>query len=244
LYITGFVCLGSPNVAAGLDIPASGDDPDALYAAREDLESARRAADIWALAVARDPSNFASAWKLARARYWLGGHAPGEQVREQFELGIAAARQAIKAKPERAEGHFWLAANMGGLAETQGGLTGLKYRSAIRESLERVLAIDAAFQHGSADRALGRWYLKVPRLFGGSKSKSETHLRRSLEYNPHSTASLYFLAETLLAQGRDSEAVEMLTRILEAPPDPDWGPEDREFKRKAQAKLRELAPSR
>ena len=49
--------------------------------------------------------------------------------------------------------------------------------------------------HGSADRALGRWYFKVPRLFGGNKKLAEEHLKASLTYNPDATISHYFLAE-------------------------------------------------
>ena len=123
---------------------------------------------------------------------------------------------------------------MGALAESFGLRQGLKYRSEIKNELESVLRIDPAFQQGSADRALGRWYLKVPGLFGGSQKKSEEHLRKSLTYNPNSTASLYFLAETLIAMNRKDDARATLEKVLAVPIDPDWAPEDREFKAKAQ----------
>ena len=212
---------------------SAGEDPDALYAQRERLDAARRAAEIWEAALKQDADDFEAAWKLARARYWLGGHVTGEHVKREHEAGETAARRAIVIRPGRPEGHFWLAANLGALAETQGRLTGLRLRKEIRRELERVLAIDPAFQQGSADRALGRWYLKVPGLFGGSRSKAEMHLRRSLTYNPRSTASLFFLAETLAADDRDDEAHAVLRQLLAAPLDPDWAPEDREFKQKA-----------
>src|SRR5439155_987244 len=95
----------------------------------------------------------------------------------------------------RPEGHFWIAANMGALAESFGLRAGLKYRKPVKEELETVLRLDPAFQQGSADRALGRWYFKVPRLFGGSHKLAEDHLRASLKYNANSTASRYFLSE-------------------------------------------------
>jgi hypothetical protein len=101
-----------------------------------------------------------------------------------------------------------------------------------------VLRLDPAFQHGSADRALGRWYFKVPGLFGGSNRKSEEHLRRSLTYAPSSSASLYFLAETLIDMKRKSEAKAILDRLIAAPADPAWAPEDREFKEKARRLIR------
>ena len=224
-------------IVPGAGPQAADADPDALYAQREDLASARKAAEIWAARLAADPRQFEAAWKLARARYWLGGHAPEAERKPTLEAGIAAARSAIAAQPQRPEGHFWLAANMGALAESFGLRQGLKYRGDIKAALLTVLKIDPAFQQGSADRALGRWYFKVPGLFGGSRKKSEEHLRRSLEFNPNSTASRYFLAETLIESNRRQEARTELQRVLDAPAHPDWAPEDREFKAKAKTLL-------
>jgi hypothetical protein len=212
-------------------------DPDGLYAARADLAKAREAAAIWADRLQKNAKDFESAWKLARARYWLGGHAPEAERKALLEGGIDAGRTAVTLEPKRPQGHFWIAANMGALAESFGMRQGLKYRGDIKAALEQVLALDPAFQQGSADRALGRWYYKVPGLFGGSNKKSEEHLRKSLTYNPNSTASHFFLAETLLDLGRKPEARAELQTVLDAPVDPDWGPEDREFKDKAKALL-------
>jgi tetratricopeptide (TPR) repeat protein len=215
-------------------------DPDALYRQREDINSAKRAAEIWDGRLRANPQDFESAWKLARADYWLGGHAPQTERKAYLEAGIAAGRAAVAAGPNRPEGHFWIAANMGALAESFGLRQGLKYRGDIRDELMIVLKLDPGFQQGSADRALGRWYFKVPGLFGGSKKKSEEHLRRSLTYNPNSTASRFFLAETLLDMDRKAEAMTELQRVLDAPVDPEWAPEDNEFKAQAQRLLATL----
>ena len=219
-------------------------DPDALYAHRDDINNARRAADLWAGRLQVNGKDFESAWKLARARYWLGGHANDKERKAFLEAGIAAGRQAVAIEPKRPEGHFWIAANMGALAESFGLRQGLKYRGEIRDELMTVLRLDASFQHGSADRALGRWYLKVPGLFGGSKKKSEEHLRRSLTYNPNSIASRFFLAETLLDMDRKAEAIAELQHIVALQPDPEWIPEDREFKQKAARLLTTLLQRR
>jgi tetratricopeptide (TPR) repeat protein len=183
--------------------------------------------------VSADPRNADAAWKLARSDYWLGGHAPEAERRRFFEQGIDAGRKAVALQPNRPEGHFWIAANMGALAESYGLRQGLKYRKPIKEELETVLRLDPRFQQGSADRALGRWYFKVPSLFGGSHKEAEAHLRASLTYNPNSTASHFFLAELLLDDGRKDDARAELQKIRDAPIDPDWAPEDRDFKDKA-----------
>ena len=241
LGTVGLVDGQAPAAVTPLATAASApSNPEALYAAREDLPNARRAAAIWAERLKQNPRDFESAWKLARARYWLGGHAPEAERKQLFEDGIAAGRTAVAVEPNHPEGHFWIAANMGALAESFGMSQGLKYRGTIKDELLTVLNLDPAFQEGSADRALGRWYCKVPGLFGGSKQKSEEHLKRSLKYGPDSTASHFFLAETLFDQHRRDEARVELQRVIDAPLDPDWGPEDREFKTKAKAKLAEM----
>jgi hypothetical protein len=117
---------------------------------------------------------------------------------------------------------------------------GLKYRGPIKEALETVLRLDPGYLQGSADRALGRWYYKVPGLFGGSKKKSEEHLRKSLTYNPNSSASHFFLAETLFELDRKNDAIDELKKVIAAPLDPDWEAEDREFKRKAEQRLAQV----
>jgi hypothetical protein len=245
ILVPGSIAPYASTVTAGIcQADAHAADPDALYARREELASAKRAEAIWAARLSAKSADFESAWKLARARYWIGGHAPQGERKPTFESGIAAARAAIAARPGSPEGHFWKAANMGALAESFGIRQGLKYRGEIKAALLRVLTIDPAFQQGSADRALGRWYFKVPGLFGGSRGKSVEHLQRSLAYGPHSTASHFFLAETLLDWGRVAEAKDHLQRVIDAPLDPDWTPEDREFKQKARELLVSLANRR
>jgi hypothetical protein len=213
-------------------------DPDALYRERATIAKAREAVGIWNARLTKNPNDFESAWKLARAEYWLGGHNEPGARRADLERGVEAGRRASVLEPTRPEGHFWMAACMGQLAESFGMRQGLKYRTPIREALEKVLQIDAAYQNGSADRALGRWYYKVPGLFGGSKKKSEEHLRKSLTYDPQSTASHFFLAETLFELDRKADAIAELQRVIDGPVNPEWEPEDREFKQQAAERLK------
>jgi hypothetical protein len=209
-----------------------------LYGDRENTASATEAAEIWAARLAANANDFESAWKLARARYWLGTNGlPQPERRAALEAGIEAGRKAVAVQPNRPEGHFWIAANMGALAESFGVRQGIRYRGPIRDELQTVLKLDPAFMHGSADRALGRWYYKVPGLFGGDKKKSETHLRKALSYNQNSVITRLFLAETLIELDRPAEARKELEAALAAPEDPQWAPEDRRFKQQAKQLL-------
>ena len=130
---------------------------------------------------------------------------------------------------------------MGALAESFGLRQGIKYRGQIRDAMEMTLKLNPAFLDGSADRALGRWYYKVPGLFGGSNKKSEEHLRKSLTYNPNSIISHIFLAETLADMGRTDDARKEAQAAIDAPLDPNWAPEDRRFKEQAKQLLQRLS---
>ena len=231
MYICATLLPGLPVVAQSAD---------ALYADRANLASARRAADLWSAALTDNPRDFDSAWKLARADYWLGGHALKSEERSFYEKGMEAARRAIAIEPNRPEGHFWLAATMGDLAQSAGLGAGLKYRKPIKTELETVLRLDRAFLDGSADRALGRWYYRVPRLFGGSHKQAEEHLKAALKYKDASTVTHYFLAELYADDGRVADARAELQQVLDAPVDPEWAPEDQEWKIKARQLLTTL----
>jgi tetratricopeptide (TPR) repeat protein len=233
LYIAGFGVIG-----VATQQPA---DPDALYRDRTNLASATRAASLWEQQLVANPTDFDAAWKLSRAQYWLGTHGlPARERRAALEAGIAAGRKAVTINQAKPEGHFWMAANMGALAESFGLRQGIRYRGAIRTALETVLRLDPGFQQGSADRALGRWYYKVPGLFGGDKRRSELHLRKALTYNPDSVITRLFLAETLLELNRNDEARRELEVAIAAPDDPEWIPEDSVFREQARQRLATL----
>ena len=123
---------------------------------------------------------------------------------------------------------------MGALAESFGVRAGLKYRKPIKDELETVLRLDPAFQQGSADRALGRWYFKVPGLFGGSHKLAEAAPARVADVQPDTAPRRTSSSpKLLLDDGRKDEARAELQKVLDAPLDPDWAPEDQEFKDKA-----------
>jgi hypothetical protein len=216
-------------------------DPEELYRRREDVSSAKQAAAIWAAAPASD---YEAAWRLSRVSYWVGTHAPDRERQAALTQGINAGERAVRLNPDRPEGHFWLAVDMGALAEASSVVRGLMYRSRIRSELERAMAIDADWQDGSAETALGQWYAEVPRLLGGSRSTAEQHFRHVLNRFPQSKTALSYLAGMLAADGRSDEARVLWQRVMGAPIDPEWSPEDRDYRRQAAERIRVLTSTR
>ena len=216
---------------------AADPDPDALYRERADVARAREALGLWEARLKANPKDFESAWKIARATYWIGPHEDRDAGRRTLERGVTAGTSAAAIAPQRPEGHFWRAANMGALAESYGLRQGLKYRGAIKDALEQVLKIDPAFQSGAAYSALGRWYHMVPGLFGGSEARSEEYLRKALTLNGNSILAHFYLAETLFERDKHTEALDELKKVVAARRSPDFEPEDRELQMKAAAEL-------
>jgi hypothetical protein len=245
VYLTASAISGvaAAEVRQGGIKPVSAEDPDELYRRRDDISSAKKAADIWATraAIGKD---YEAAWKLARTCYFLGTAGPEAERHAALDRGIVAGRQAAALEPAKPEGHFWYAATMGGMAET-GKLVGLKYKNDIKAELERVIAISPGWQAGSAESALGQWYVKVPNnLFcwcGGDDKKGIEWLRKALTYDPDGPQVKYALAEALADDKKTlAEAKTLLQQVIATAIDPDWAPEYRQFQAKAAALLKKL----
>lgn len=218
-------------------------DPDALYRRREDDWSARRAVDIWS-ARASSGKDFEASWKLARACYWLATTHPEAERRDWYDKGVAAGKQAAAIEPNKPEGHFWWAANLGRIAQSGAG-AGMKYKEEVKAELEKVIKIAPGWQAGSAEGALGMWYIKVPGGFplpmGGDDKKGLALLRQALTYAPNGIHIKYDLAEYLADDKKTRpEAITLLQQILTAPLDPDFGPEDKRYKAQAAELLAKL----
>lgn len=226
---------GAPTVDQSASV-----DPDALYHEREDLGKAKQAAEIWARRATKG-NDYEASWKLARVCYYLGTQGPAAEQNYQLDRGIAAGKQAAALEPNKPEGHFWYAANMGEKAQRVSFFSATKYKTPIRTELERVIAIQPGWQAGSAESALGEWYLKVPGFVGGDHDKGIALLRQSLAINPEGSQIRYTLAEALSDDKKTRpEAIRLLQGVIDAPLDPEWTPEDRFYKVKARALLAKL----
>jgi len=234
----------SPARAATPGVPqasASG-DPEELYRHRDDIPSAKKAVEIWS-ARAAGGKDFDASWKIARACYWLGKNAPEKERRGFLEQGLVAANQAIATKPDRPEGHFWAAANMGQIAETSSIFSRSHYKDDIKRELETVIAMAPGWQAGSAESAIGQWYHKVPSSFGmgGDDAKGIEWMRKAITYDPKGTQTRMALAEVLAEDSKTrDEAKQLLQQVLDLPIDPEWAPEDRQNKAAAAELLAKL----
>ena len=214
-------------------------DPDRLYDQRRTERDVRDALAIWQTRGRLRPDDAESAWKEARAWYWLGAHGSGDMPSRiaAFGAGAAAARRAAAAAPAAPEGTFWLAANLGARAERAGRREAMRDRAAIKRALEATLAGTPGRWRAPAERALGRYYAQVPAALGGSLTRAEQHYRAALAASEVGAVTYWYLADVLRAMGRAADATAALRAAVASAEDPDWREEDADARRAARAGL-------
>ena len=215
-------------------------EADQCYRRREDVSQVKRAIDLYQQVLNEDPNAFEAAWRLSRAYWYEGNHAPKKERADIFRKGVEVAGKAVGVSPGRCEGHFWLGLNYAMLAENSGMFKALGLVNDVKQEMKSAIAIDDKCVCGGPQRVLGRLYAKIPWFKGGSKSKSVEYLKKSIEYCPEDTQSRIFLAQTYLDQGRKHEAIEQLRLVLQMEGLPDWIPETKENKIEAEKMLSKL----
>ncbi|MEP6924032.1 MAG: TRAP transporter TatT component family protein [Pyrinomonadaceae bacterium] len=206
---------------------------DNLYKQREDLTKLRDGLQLLRRARVAEGNNYEAAWKLAKFNYFMGNNTKDEDLRDRsFKDGITAGKSAIKLQPEKADGYFWLGANLGGQASGN-VLDGAANLSEIRQNMNKVIEIQPDYQGAMAYVVLAQTELETRGLMGGSAEKAADYLEQALKLNKENSFIYLYLAESYFYTNRKAEAKKMLDAMRNMPPSPDYLPERREAEEKA-----------
>jgi tetratricopeptide (TPR) repeat protein len=132
---------------------------------------------------------------------------------EIYDQGIDLARRAIALDPSDAEAHYSLFLNLGRKSQRSGLGSQFRNVSDLKAELAKTIELDP--NHADAWEARGEMLLKLPRLFGGSRSDGEKALRRSQELAPDWAKPPLRLAELYEKEGKTEEARAQASRALE-----------------------------
>src|SRR6185295_4786244 len=124
--------------------------------------------------------------RLSRANFFLGQEIEISAQRFHHE-GINVGRSAVRERPERVEGHFWLGVNLALLAQRESVFKALIHASQAKRALQRAIAIDAAYHGAGPLRVLARLQHKLPRLLGGGWQKSAENFQKAIAIAPGNT---------------------------------------------------------
>lgn len=175
-------------------------------------EAALRAERLFAEAQKRfraEPANAEAAWQFGRAAFDRAEFAANDSHRAAIaEKGVAACRQAIARDWKVAAAHYYLALNLGQLAEGMRDLGGLKLVAEMERELKAARQIDPGFDFAGPDRSLGMLYRDAPGwpISVGSRAKARCHLRRAVNLAPVYPENWLRLLEAYLAWGEKKAA--------------------------------------
>jgi tetratricopeptide (TPR) repeat protein len=155
---------------------------------------------------------------VARISFILGELSPKNEKHQYFEKGQRYGEILSKEQPAWAEGHYWLALNLCGLAEISGPRRGLKLVPKIVEEMEQALMVNPGYEQAGPHRVLGRIYYECPAwpVSVGNIHNSSKHLAAAVAIAPDNSTNHLFLAETLMKLGRKKEARQELEQVLRA----------------------------
>jgi len=190
-------------------------------------------------------ADYDAQWMAAQALAFLAESETRTEFRkEAAQRGIVLARRARALKPDRVEGHYWYAINVGLLADVDRSY-GLSAVSEMETALNRAIEIDDGYDYAGPLRVLGILYLRTPAppTSIGSPRKGLRLLHQAVDDFPDYPENYLYLAEALRDNGHVAEAEVALTKVLESPPWPDRQFESSQWKADAE-KLRQTLPAK
>jgi hypothetical protein len=167
---------------AGGGLLFAGEETNRIFAARAEAEW-HRAQTQFQL----HTNDAAAACQLARACFEFNDFATNSARRAELAgEGIAACRQLLAREPDSAPGHYYLAVELGLLADTKRNLAAFKLVREMEHELKTADARDQHFDRAGPSRCLGLLYRDAPGwpVSIGSRSRAREWLERAARLAP------------------------------------------------------------
>jgi tetratricopeptide (TPR) repeat protein len=162
-----------------------------------------------------ETSNPEAKWQFGRTCYdWADFATSDKQRADIAQQGIAACRELIERNIDSAPGHYYLAMNLGQLAQTK-SLGALKIVRQMEGEFKIALGLDPKYDFAGADRGLGLLYLEAPGwpTSIGSKPKARQHLQKALKLFPDFPENLLNQIEAEIKWDDKRDAIRDLTAL-------------------------------
>ncbi len=180
--------------------------------------------------------------RLCRVCFNLGELAEPGQRQVYYEKGKQFAEILVREQPGRVEGHYWLAANLAGMAETGGPGTALRILPEVIEIFNKAASTDPVYDQAGAHRALGSIFCEAPPwpVSVGDLGRARHHLGLAVRIAPENSTNHLYLGYTLLQLGKRAEARAALQRVFRATSHSVWPPGVEHDRREARRLLKKL----
>jgi hypothetical protein len=159
----------------------AGPETNRMFAARAEAEWHRAQTQF------QLHTNAAAGWQLARACFEFNDFATNNAGRAELAgEGIAACRQQLAGESNSAPGHYYLALELGLLADTKRNPTAFKLVREMERELKSADELDSHLDYAGPARCLGLLYRDAPGwpLSIGSRHRAREWLERAARLAP------------------------------------------------------------
>jgi tetratricopeptide (TPR) repeat protein len=160
----------------------------------------------------------AAAWQFGRACYNLTDFVTNNVRRAELaSLGIAASRQALERQSNSAPAHYYLAIELGQLADTKRNLSAFKLVREMEREFKTADDLDAHFDYAGPSRCLGLLYRDAPGwpVSVGNRHKARECFDRATRLAPDYPENHLILAESCW-QWKDRDDAAKALKTLDA----------------------------
>jgi tetratricopeptide (TPR) repeat protein len=225
LILSAANCRSVPDMRVAPAIPHALTEAEARAALAEGrdayaqqpptLDSMRVAAAKLGLAAQFFLDDFDAQWQAARAFSYLAENEPSAEMRaDAARRGVTLARRATEIEPNRVEGHYWYAINVGLLGDADRNF-GISAVNEMDAALKKAIELDENYDFAGPWRVLGLLQLRSPGppVGVGSRRRALKSLQRAVELAPNYDENHLNLAEALAEDGKFDAAEEHLARV-------------------------------
>ncbi|MGA2242476.1 MAG: hypothetical protein ABSH11_10645 [Verrucomicrobiota bacterium] len=198
---------------ASVGIIFAGEPRNPIFAARAAAEFQRAQAQFQSNT--NDP---AAAWQFARACFDFTDFVTNNAGRAALaNQGIAACRQSLACESNSAPGHYYLAIELGQLADTKRNLAAYKMVREMEREFKTAGNLDEYFDYAGPARCLGLLYRDAPGwpVSIGSRHKAREWLEQAVKLAPDYPENRLNLVESYW-QWKDREAAGNELKKLDA----------------------------
>ncbi len=188
---------------------------DKAWVTREGDTRSMKDALAWAEQAYGEKPGFDAAWRAARACFWICDRTTNRDTDLNYgKRGVEWAEKAIKAGPNRVEGHYYYTVCLGEYGKGMSIVTALAkgLGSKFEKACAKAISIEAGYDHGSPHRALGRYWYSLP-WPKYSFEKSETAYLTTMKLAPKAARTYVYLAELYIKEKKFDKAREILTKL-------------------------------
>lgn len=191
------------------------------------IENYKKSIDLCLKMLSSAPDDFDANWRCARSYRWYGELAKRATMKDWEDIcakygkeGMKYAQKAIDLQPEKPNGYYWYALNVGIYSDGVSILTALKegLKDKTQSSFEKVYALDKSYEEAGAILGLGRFWSVLPWPLRDRDRALEYYREyQKTQFYGVKPEGYIYLAELLIQIGGDeneAEAKQILTKDL------------------------------